>query len=113
VGAPVVAPAAPEPPAASPVLNTPATASRTIQEPPDPDTAPAPLGPYDGIVSDLTIQEIRAADALLASLPQDRLLRFLRERKLIEAKGDYHSLSPQYVRRILTDPEGFKIAVEG
>jgi AAA domain len=85
-------------------------------------TPPAPVPPledeaaetpktYDGIISDLTMQEVRAADAMLASLPQDRLLIFLRQRNLINSDADYHALSPSYVRRILADPEGFKQAV--
>jgi hypothetical protein len=100
----VVSPAAAAPPAAD------------TETPPQPDTqhplkdVPAPRK-YDDIASDLTIQEIRAADALLSSLPQDRLLQFLRERKLIETEGDYHSLKPTYIRRILSDSEGFKNAV--
>ena len=92
---------APEPGAAPQPVTTPGL-----------QNVPAPRK-YDDIVSDLTMQEIRAADALLSSLPQERLREFLRERKLIEADGDYHALKPDYIRRILTDPEGFGAAVNG
>jgi hypothetical protein len=91
-------------------------------QPAPPPGAPTPGGPqplegvpaprkYDDIVSELTRQEIRAADALLTSLPQDRLMEFLQNRKLIGAGGDYHELEPAYIRRILNDSEGFREAV--
>jgi hypothetical protein len=77
--------------------------SRTNQKPPNPDEAPT-----DPFLSD---QERRAVEALLADLPQDRLLTFLRERDLIKADEDYQMLGPHYCRRILSDPGGFKEAV--
>jgi hypothetical protein len=82
---------------------TPPPDSGTKPEPPDPDEVPV-----DPFLSD---QERRTFEALLADLPQERLLVFLRERGLIHADEDYHMLGPQYSRRILADPEGFKEAV--
>jgi hypothetical protein len=93
------------PPATTPPATTPTPDSRTIQAPPDSDEAS--IEPF------LSDQERRAFDALLSSLPQERLLAFLRERGLIHAGEDYHMLGPQYSRRVLADPEGFKEAVRG
>jgi AAA domain-containing protein len=98
-------------PAAAAAPTAPA-APTTPQTPPLEDEAAGTPVTYDGIISDLKMEEVQAADALLSSLPQDRLLTFLRARNLIDSNGDYHALSPAYVRRILADPEGFKVAVE-
>jgi hypothetical protein len=98
-----VAPSPTAPPVASPIATAP---------PPLEDEAVSSPVTYDNMVSDLKMEEIRAADALLSSLPRERLLTFLRARNLIDSNGDYHALSPAYIRRILADPEGFKSAVE-
>jgi hypothetical protein len=92
-------PPAPETPAAQP------SDSRTKQVLPNPDEEAV-----DPFLSD---DEVRALNALLSGFPQERLLSFLRERDVIEADEDYHMLRPQYSRRILADPEGFKEAVCG
>jgi hypothetical protein len=106
---PVPAPSAA--PAATTPEHTPPAPTKDAPSP-QPD-APATREHYDGIVSDLTIQEIRAADALLSALPQDRLLTFLRHVEQIAADGDYQELTPAYIRRILGNPEGFRNAVLG
>ena len=71
--------------------------------PPNPDEAPT-----DPFLSD---KERHAVEALLADLPQDRLLPFLRERDVIKADEDYKMVGPHYARRILANPEEFKKAV--
>lgn len=97
---PVPIPAAGPPPA--PVA---APDSRTDKASPNPDEAPT-----DPFLSD---QERRAVEALLSELPQERLLPFLRERELIRPDGDFHDLGPHFLRRVLSDPIGFREAVEG
>jgi hypothetical protein len=113
-----------EPPASVPEPQ-PSAAVATPPPAPAPSAAPAaPPAPledvpvpastrYDDIVSDLRMDEIRAADDLLSQLPQDRLREFLRVRGLIDTNDDddYHNLNPEYVRRILDDPQGFREAV--
>jgi hypothetical protein len=92
------------PVAGAPPVTAPANRdSRTRQEPPNPDEEP--VAPF------LSDEERHALDVLLSSLPQERLLTFLRERNLIKAGKGFHMLAPQYSRRILADPEGFKEAV--
>lgn len=76
-----------------------------VETPPNPDTAAT-----EPFLSD---EEIRTIEAFLAGLPQERLLTFLRGRNLIKADDDYHALGPHFIRRILSDPVGFKEAVEG
>jgi AAA domain len=95
--APLFGTAAAEPSAA------PAPDSRTEQVLPNPNEEP--VAPF------LSNEERHALDALLSSFPQERLLAFLRDRGLIKAGEDYHMLGPQYLRRILADPKGFKEAV--
>jgi hypothetical protein len=78
----------------------PTPASRTIST--EPESAESPL----------TDQEKQAAEAVLAALPQEQLLTFLRQRDLIGPEEDFYSLSRDYVRRILVDPAAFKQVVE-
>jgi hypothetical protein len=59
----------------------------------------------------LTDQERQDAEAFLSALPQDQLTDFLRHRDLIGPEEDFYSLSRDYVRRILANPEAFKEAV--
>jgi hypothetical protein len=77
--------------------------SRRMQLPPNPDE--------EAVAPFLSDEERHALDVLLSSFPQERLLTFLRERNLIKAGEGFHMLGPQYSRRILADPEGFKEAV--
>jgi AAA domain-containing protein len=101
------APSAPAAPAAltSPPTLPPSQHSRTNQPVADPDEAA-----FEPFLSD---QERQSLDAFLSSLPQEQLFGFLRERGLIHENQGRHMLGPQYSRRILADPEGFKEAVCG
>ena len=60
----------------------------------------------------LTDEERSTVETFLGSLPQEKLLKFIRDRGLINDDQDYRMLGPQYCRRILDDPVGFKEAVE-
>ena len=70
---------------------------------PDPDKEPDEI-----FLSD---KERRAVEAILDSLPQDKLLKFLRERDLIPADADHHMLGPTCLHRILDKSEEFRNAV--
>jgi hypothetical protein len=83
--------------------------SRTIQEPSNPDEA-SDEAPANLFLSD---QEARTLEAFLTSLPQDRLLSFLRDHDAIGANDDYQGLKLGYARRILDRQEEFKQAVLG
>jgi hypothetical protein len=99
------APAA-APQTATGTTSTTATApdSRTSIAPPDEDDGP--MEPF------LTDEERSTVETFLGSLPQEKLLKFIRDRGLINDDQDYRMLGPQYCRRILDDPVGFKEAVE-
>jgi hypothetical protein len=59
----------------------------------------------------LSDKEIATANVLLASLPQEKLLTFLRDLGKINGDADWHNLEPTYIRRILANPVQFCEAV--
>jgi hypothetical protein len=85
----------------------PGAASGTNQTPPElSDLDETSVEPF------LSDQDRHVLETFLAELPPDRLLGFLRDRKLIHQDEDHTMLGPQYCRRILADLEGFRKAVE-
>lgn len=79
---------------------TPPHTSTTIPVVPDPDTAAT-----EPFLSDT---EIRVVQTIMESLPQDKLLKFLRDKKKIGPADDQTALGPTYLRKILANPAGFR-----
>lgn len=70
---------------------------------PDPDT-----NPVEPFLSDTEIKEVQV---VLNSLPQDKLLKFLRDKKKIRPDDDLTALGPTYLRKIIANPAGFRDSV--
>jgi hypothetical protein len=81
---------------------------------PTPETTPVPEGPNpDTNVTEpfLSDREMATVTVVLESLPQEKLLTFLRDLGKIGEGQDWHYLGPEYLRRILSDPVNFCEAV--
>lgn len=78
---------------------------------PPPTPSPVPDPDTEATEPFLSDQELKTVTVLLDSLPQEKLLTFLRELGKIGPEDDWHGLGPSYLRRILSNPVSFSEAV--